>query len=204
MVMNKIKVISWNINGIQNPVKRFKVLSHLKSLDCDIALLQETHLSKEESLKLKQRWVGQIFFSPGTSASKGVCILIAKKILFTVLDVITDKEGRWVIVSGELENNKIILMNLYAPNLAQASFLTSINVLLTQFKNIPLLVGGDFNLVSNALMDRSSPPLPADKSLSQAFKELLETQSINDVWRLFNTKSREYTFYSKSHNSYSR
>lgn len=93
--------------------------------------------------------------------------------LFTVLNVITDKEGRWVIVSGELENNKIILMNLYAPNLAQSSFLSSINVLLTQFKNIPLLVGGDFNLVSNASMDRSSPPLPADKSLSQALKKPL-------------------------------
>lgn len=69
---------------------------------------------------------------------------------------------------------------------------------------IPLLVGGDFNLANNASMDRSSPPLPADKSLSQAFKELPETQSIIDVWHLFNTKSRKYTFYSKTHNSCSR
>lgn len=88
MVLNKFKVISWNINGIQNHGKRFKVLTHLKSLHCNIALLQETHLSKEESLKLKQCWVGQIFFSPGTGASKGVCILISKKVLFTALDVI--------------------------------------------------------------------------------------------------------------------
>lgn len=47
-------------------------------------------------------------------------------------------------------------------------------------------------------------PYQLINSLSQAFKELLETQSIIDVWRLFNTKSREYTFYSKTHNSYSR
>ena len=98
-----IKVITWNINGIQNPIKRFKVLSHLKSLECDIAMLQETHLTKEETLKLKQHWVGQIFFSPGTKASRGVCILISETILFTALEVFSDKEGRWVIVSGELE-----------------------------------------------------------------------------------------------------
>lgn len=42
MAMNKIIVISWNINGIQNLVKRFELLSHLESLDCDIALLQES------------------------------------------------------------------------------------------------------------------------------------------------------------------
>lgn len=204
MDMKKIKVVSWNVNGIQNPVKRFKILSHLKSLNCDIAMLQETHISKEESLKLKQRWVGQIFFSPGTNASKGVCILISKKISFIVSDVCKDKEGRWVMVSGELQNSRITLMNLYAPNTAQASFLSSVNVVLSQFKNTPLLVGGDFNLVNSALMDRSSTSLPTDKSLSSAFKELLETQSVSDIWRLLNAKAREYTFYSKTHNSYSR
>lgn len=54
------------------------------------------------------------------------------------------------------------------------------------------------------MLDRSSSPLPADKSLSRAFKELLQTHSITDVWRLFNINAREYTFYSKRHNSYSR
>ena len=49
--------------------------SHLNSLQCDIAMLQETHLTKEETIKLKQQWVGQIFFSSGMKASRGVCNL---------------------------------------------------------------------------------------------------------------------------------
>lgn len=120
-------------------------------------MLQETHLSKEESFKLKQRWVGQIFFSPGTNASKGVCILVSKNILFTALDVFTDKEGRWV--SGELQNYKIILANIYAPNLAQASFLSSLNILFAQFHKTPLLVGGDFNVVSQCLSRPLGSPI---------------------------------------------
>lgn len=167
-------------------------------------MLQETHLTKEETLKLKQRWVGQIFFSPGTKASRGVCILISKMILFTALEVFSDKDGRWVIVSGELQSNKVTLVNLYAPNMAQSNLVSLLNMRLAQFQNTPLLVGGDFNLVNDAIVDRSGHPLPADKALSRAFKELLETQSLTDVWRLVNSQSREYTFYSRAHNSYSR
>ena len=204
MSLRIIKVITWNINRIQNPSKRFKVLFHLNSLQCDIAMLQETHLTKEETMKLKQRWVGQIFFSFGTKASGGVCLLISNRILFTALDVILDKEGQWVIVSSELQINKITLVNLYAPNVAQANFVSLLNIPIAQFQNTPLLVGGDFNLVNDALVDRSGHPLPADKSLSRAFNELLETQSLTDVWRLINSQSREYTFYSRAHNSYSR
>lgn len=65
-------------------------------------------------------------------------------------------------------------------------------------------MGGDFNLVKDASVDRSGHPLPIDRSLSSAFNELLESLALADVWRLLNPHSREYTFYCKVHNSYSR
>lgn len=61
--MNKLNVISYNINGINHPIKRKKILSQLKKLNCSIALLQETHLDEKEHLKLRREWVGQIFSS---------------------------------------------------------------------------------------------------------------------------------------------
>ncbi len=72
MALNYVNLISWNVNGIQNRVKRYKILLHLKSLGCDIAMIQGTHLNEVESLRLKQRWVGQIYFSTGTGNAKGV------------------------------------------------------------------------------------------------------------------------------------
>lgn len=71
---NKIKVTSWNVKGIKNPMKRTRILSHLAHLKTDIAMLQEIHLLNEESLKLKQKWVGQVLSLCFNSRSRGVVI----------------------------------------------------------------------------------------------------------------------------------
>ncbi|KAF3858941.1 hypothetical protein F7725_012142 [Dissostichus mawsoni] len=55
-------------------IDRFQSMMISWSLNCDIAMLQETHFNAMESKKLRQNWVGQIFSSPGGKASRGVSI----------------------------------------------------------------------------------------------------------------------------------
>ncbi len=43
-----LRICTWNIRGIHNPVKRRKILTFLKRENIKIALLQETHLSDVE------------------------------------------------------------------------------------------------------------------------------------------------------------
>lgn len=38
---------SWNVQGLNNPIKRGKDFVHLKSLSPDIIFLQETHLKND-------------------------------------------------------------------------------------------------------------------------------------------------------------
>lgn len=45
--------MSFNVNGVLNPQKRTKILSKLRKEKIQIALIQETHLSETEHLKLK-------------------------------------------------------------------------------------------------------------------------------------------------------
>uniref|UniRef100_A0A8C6SJ26 Endonuclease/exonuclease/phosphatase domain-containing protein n=1 Tax=Neogobius melanostomus TaxID=47308 RepID=A0A8C6SJ26_9GOBI len=111
-----------------------------------------------------------------------------------------DKDGRYVIISGLLEHKKVTLANIYAPNSGQIKFLSNLAIVLAQnkHKNNPILIGGDFNLVNDAIFDRSKRPLPADNALSASFSELQKTLGVTDIWRCVNPSSREYTFYSKN------
>lgn len=135
---------------------------------------------------------------------KFTSILISKQLQFIVSDLTTYKDGRYVIISGLLEHKKVTLVNVYAPNTGQIKFLSNLATLLAQYKDSSVVIGGDFNLVNYAILDRSKTPLPADKALSASFNELQKMLGVTDAWRCVNLSVREYTFYSKVHNSYSR
>lgn len=85
-----IGVTSWNVGGINNPIKRYKVLHHLKLLHTHIALLQETHPMAEEHQKLCKDWVGTCYAAPFISHSQGVVILIHKNLNWKLLNKIED------------------------------------------------------------------------------------------------------------------
>lgn len=73
-----LRFVSWNIKGINGPVKRGRIFSHLKHLKTDIAFLQETHLTTKDHHRLKASWVGQTFHSNFSSKARGTAILIHK------------------------------------------------------------------------------------------------------------------------------
>lgn len=88
-----LRLISWNIRGMGNPVKRSKVFTHLK---------QETHLQIRDQYRLHCPWVSHVFHSDFNSKARGVAILISNKVQFTPTKVIADKNGRYLIVAGNL------------------------------------------------------------------------------------------------------
>lgn len=69
-----IKFCSWNVKGINEPIKRGKVLAHLKSLKADIIFLQEAHLKKEAQHRLKAKWIAKAYHSSFSHKSRGVAI----------------------------------------------------------------------------------------------------------------------------------
>lgn len=112
-----LNLITYNVKGINNPIKRKKIFGQLKKLQCSIALLQETHLTEIEHQKLKREWVDQVYSSSyGRYKKRGVAILFNKSIFFHCEKVLKDKEGRYLMVIGSIAGCKVSILNVYAPN----------------------------------------------------------------------------------------
>lgn len=93
-------ICSWDVKGLNGPVKRARVFNHLNRVRCDIAFLQETHFLSRDQFRLKKGWAGHTFHSRLDSRSRGTAILAQKKIQLSATSVTLDPEGRFVIVTG--------------------------------------------------------------------------------------------------------
>lgn len=117
-----LKLISWNVKGLNHPAKRNKVFSHLKQLEVGIAFLQETHLRDSDQWRLNRVWSGQIFHSHFGGTARGTAILIDRNISFEPTNIISDRNGRFIVISGKLGNKLVTLANVYAPNIDDVLF----------------------------------------------------------------------------------
>lgn len=104
-----VSLCSWNVNGVNNHIKRGRVLSHLKSQQADIMFLQETHLSNG---RLRCKWVDQIYHSKFSIKARGMAILIRNGVAF-----------KHLMVLGKLQSMHLTLLNIYGPNCDDSEFL---------------------------------------------------------------------------------
>ena len=105
MLEYNTKILLLNVNGLNNPVKHQKVMTKLRRDKSQIIYLQETHLSKQESEKLNKFGHTKSFFSSFRHGCRR-CVIIKE---------ISDKEGRYILVRGKLENEMVTLVNVSAP-----------------------------------------------------------------------------------------
>ena len=74
-----VNVFSMNTRGLADKRKRAEVFSWLKDQDAEIFFLQETHSTPNAERSWIDQWgASSLFFSHGTSNSRGTCILFRK------------------------------------------------------------------------------------------------------------------------------
>ena len=181
MQNRSLKIASFNINGVLNPVKREKILSKLKKDKIQIAFLQETHLSDSEHAKLN------------------VATLISNAVNYEHISEHKDKEGRFVMVIGRIEGVVISLLNVYVPPGSVWSFYKHMVDLMTTKSQGILIGGGDFNIRLNPKIDSSNGKSDA-KNISRRLNIWMREVGIVDVWREKNPTNRDYSHYSHAHN----
>lgn len=89
--MNSISLVSLNVNGLNNPIKRSKIILKMRKLKAQVVFMQETHLSQEEHEKLKKFGFRNTYYSTCKQSNKrGVAILIQNSNNFECLKEIKD------------------------------------------------------------------------------------------------------------------
>lgn len=63
----------------------------------------------------KTEWSGHIYFSHGTSNSKGVCTLIRRKLQHSVNQIVTDKDGGFLLMDIIMSQKTYVIGNIYGP-----------------------------------------------------------------------------------------
>lgn len=198
-----LKLCSWNCKGLNQPIKRSKVLHHLQHMGAQIIFLQETHLKVADHFRLRKGWLGQLYHSTFQGKARGAAILIHKSVPFISSKIVADPNGRYIIVSGSIHNTKLIFANVYAPNWDDPNFFKSFFNKIPDISSHYLVLGGDFNCWLGPL-DRSSSRPARQSNSSKIVNTLLQEFSLIDAWRFFNPTQREYTYFSPVHHTYTR
>lgn len=204
MPYNNIKLVSLSVNGMNNPVKRSRVLAELKKEKAQVLFLQETHLPQLEHEKLKRFGFRNTFYGSYRSSQKrGVAILIAKALQFECFKEVRDNEGRFVLIKGKLENRIVTMVNVYAPPESTKCFFKALlDTIAVETEGI-LICGGDCNVVMNHNLDTTS--LKRNKKhLTKFINTTAREMGLIDMWREFHPLERDYTHYSVPHSVYSR
>ena len=86
-----LSIITLNVNGLNIPIKRHRLLEWMKKQEPYIYCPQETHLETRDTYKLKVKGYKKIFQANRDQKKAGVAILISDKIDFKTKAVKRDE-----------------------------------------------------------------------------------------------------------------
>jgi exonuclease III len=149
-------ILMLNVNGFNSTTKRHCLPNCITKEDPTICCLQETHLIDRNKHWLMVKGWKKIYQANCHWKQARVAILISDKVDFKLTLIKWDKEGHSILRKGEINQNQITIINLYAPKVsAPISPYFSKHILkdLKTYIDSNTVVVGDFNM-----------PLPATDS----------------------------------------
>ena len=202
---SNLRLLTLNVNGLQNASKRRTLFSCILQGRWDVVLLQETHHASEaEALAWLREGAGparavtwESFWSQGTSRSKGVGILVRPGGAFSPVStsVARDAAGRVVRVDGTFGSQALSIINVYAPCEAGQRthfFLHTLRPLIPAA--MPVCVGGDFNCIACPQRDQQGSSSTGRLVGYTGGLEAIEQEfALVDAWRQLHPRGVDFT-----------
>ena len=197
--MEGVSVVTFNVDGIKTNEKRNKIFTFFENSQYDIICLQETHVQPEDINKWKKEWKYYSIWNSGASGKTcGTGILINGRKNIIVTDYKKDLNGRIINIKVQYNKQNIQIVSIYVPDrpfLRENFFLNLRNYL---FEDLPIVMGGDFNMVECLNSDRKggTPSHTHTQGIIQ-LQYLKNELDIQDMWRKENPKTQEFTWTSR-------
>ena len=128
-------------------------------------------------------------------------MLISDKIDFKTKALKRDKEGHYIIIKESIQEEDITIINIYSPNIRALQY---VRQMLTGMKgeiNNNTIIVGEFNTPLTA-MDRSTKQ-EINKE-TQTLNDTIDELDLTDIYRTFHPKTKNFTFFSSAHGTFSR
>ena len=135
----------------------------------------------------EMRWFK--LYSASKDNSSSIAILFKKNFVFQVNKIYEDQKGRFLLVNGTKDDKEVTFCNIYAPSGPQSlqdrtMFFGKLHEAISTFKpdNSAVILGGDFNCITDVNLDRSRTTMKIDSS-AKRLKEAVNAFELKDIWR---------------------
>ena len=134
-------------------------------------------------------------------------ILFKPRLDVRIEKIKTDNHRRCVLIETAISDTKTVFVNIYAPNEPkhQIFFLNELsNSFLKEYINDNVVLGGDFNCVTNSLDKKGGKPFDGKKASVLELQTLIKANNLIDSWRFKNPNSYGFTWSNASKKIQSR
>lgn len=198
--LNDFYILSLNVNGIQDLVKRRMVFSELKKYKRSIICLQETHINSAILPIVKCQWGRDLFVLGDSTQAGGLAVLMSKDLNIKAELIGKDRCNRFMIVRLSKREDSIILVNIYSPTadreFEQLALLDRLEGELIQYLGEKFVFTGDFNVIIKEALERMN--YVGDVIRNTKFRDelmlLLQGFDMVDPWRIRNQKKHVFTW----------
>jgi exonuclease III len=180
----------------------------ITKLKSDVIFLSDIRLSNKNlisaSADIKNLFVNNPyekyeFFFNSSKNKRGVGILVKKNIQFDILGRRDSEDENILLLRLRIRNSEVIFISVYGPNSVDNQFFNTVTEYLTENRNVPVILGGDWNAtfspdpIQNNLDCINMARLP-NVNHSNKIGELCQNYDLSDPFRMLYPDRQEFTY----------
>jgi exonuclease III len=129
-----------------------------------------------------------------------IAIQISNKIDFQPNVIKKDKEGHIIFIKGKIYQEEFSILNTSAPNARASTFIKQTLLKLQAHTAHHTIIIGDFKTTLSSLDKLQKQKVNRD----MVKLKVMDQMDLTDISRVFHPKTREYTFFSPPHGTFSK